>query len=274
MADRQISDLPTVVTLVGTELFYCRQSATDKSVLLSQLNTFFNDEFDDVSTTGSINGTDTFILRRSAATLKTLASTLKSYVLDTFTIGNSSGEIPVSNGTVNTNLNADLLDGLNSGNASGNVPVSNGTLNTNLNADLHDGYHATTASGANTVAVRDGNQSLTIGGGLSRNGQSVLNCKIIDIGDWNMDTTSGIQIAHGLGADYVKIRNVSVIIRDDANTKVYRITYPIGGTVSGGITFIDNTNIQLTRTSGAGFDNAQFDSTSYNRGWITFEYID
>jgi len=29
------------------------------------------------------------------------------------------------------------------GNASGNVPINNGTLNTNLNADKLDGYHAT-----------------------------------------------------------------------------------------------------------------------------------
>jgi hypothetical protein len=39
-------------------------------------------------------------------------------------------------------LDADLLDSRQSGNANGNVPVSNGTLNTNLNADLLDGQHA------------------------------------------------------------------------------------------------------------------------------------
>jgi len=36
-------------------------------------------------------------------------------------------------------LDADLLDGLQSGNASGLIPISNGTVNTNLNADLLDG---------------------------------------------------------------------------------------------------------------------------------------
>ena len=35
--------------------------------------------------------------------------------------------------------NASLLNGLSSGNASGNIPISNGTLNVNLNADLLDG---------------------------------------------------------------------------------------------------------------------------------------
>jgi hypothetical protein len=38
-------------------------------------------------------------------------------------------------------LDADLLDGRHSGNATGNIPLSNGTLNTNLNADYLDGQH-------------------------------------------------------------------------------------------------------------------------------------
>lgn len=38
-----------------------------------------------------------------------------------------------------TAVNADLIDGYHAGNASGNVPVSNGTVNTNLNSDLLDG---------------------------------------------------------------------------------------------------------------------------------------
>ena len=39
-------------------------------------------------------------------------------------------------------VNAGKLNGLNSSNASGQVPVSNGTVNTNLNADMLDGHHA------------------------------------------------------------------------------------------------------------------------------------
>lgn len=40
-------------------------------------------------------------------------------------------------------INVDTVDGYHAGNASGNVPVSNGTVNTNLNADLLDGQHGT-----------------------------------------------------------------------------------------------------------------------------------
>jgi len=39
--------------------------------------------------------------------------------------------------------NADAVDGYHAGNESGQIPISNGTVNVDLNADLLDGYHAT-----------------------------------------------------------------------------------------------------------------------------------
>lgn len=92
--------------------------------------------------------------------------------VDNYHAGNDSGQVPVSNGTVNTNLNADLLDGNDAtdfassghthpggditsqvgdadtvdgnhaGNSTGNVPLNNGTVNTDLNADQLDGNDA------------------------------------------------------------------------------------------------------------------------------------
>lgn len=51
------------------------------------------------------------------------------------------------------------------GNASGNVPISNGTLNTNLNADLLDGqhgsYYATATSVSNHIADKSNPHSVT-----------------------------------------------------------------------------------------------------------------
>ena len=69
-------------------------------------------------------------------------SGLDADLLDGKHAGNSSGQIPVSNGTKCTNLNADLLDGYHAGNSSGQIPISNGTKCTNLNADMVDGEHA------------------------------------------------------------------------------------------------------------------------------------
>lgn len=54
-------------------------------------------------------------------------------------------------------LNADLVDGYHAGHAAGQVPVSDGGVNTSLNADLVDGRHASLNADALTVAVRDGN---------------------------------------------------------------------------------------------------------------------
>jgi len=52
-------------------------------------------------------------------------------------------------------LNADLLDGYHAGNSSGNVPISNGSTNTNLSADLLDGYH----NGAVSADLLDGSHA-------------------------------------------------------------------------------------------------------------------
>lgn len=66
--------------------------------------------------------------------------------LDGYHAGNSSGNIPLSNGTVNTNLNADLLDGKHASNSVNQIPISNGNVNANLNADKLDGYHASNSA--------------------------------------------------------------------------------------------------------------------------------
>ncbi len=80
--------------------------------------------------------------------------------LDGYHAGHSSGQVPVSDGTVNTSLNADKLDGYDAGHASGQVPVSDGTVNTQLNADLVDGYHVGHASGQ--VPLSDGTLNTTL----------------------------------------------------------------------------------------------------------------
>ena len=70
------------------------------------------------------------------------ATAANSDKVDGYHAGNSSGQVPVSNGTLNSNLNADLLDGYHAGNGSGQIPINNGTLNVNLNADWLDGKSA------------------------------------------------------------------------------------------------------------------------------------
>src|SRR5262245_57405480 len=49
---------------------------------------------------------------------------------------------------------ANTLQGHAPGNLSGNVPLNNGTVNVNLNADMVDGWHASQTADANKVLVR------------------------------------------------------------------------------------------------------------------------
>lgn len=97
-----------------------------------------------------------------------------------------------------------------------------------------------------------------------------LNTKIIDIGDWNMDTTASVNVAHGLTLS--KIRTVQIMIRNDAATLSQGIEGP--ATSVDGNWQATATNIVPVRTAGGYFDSVNFDSTSYNRGWITIQYTD
>ena len=56
-----------------------------------------------------------------------------------YSAGNGSGQIPVSNGVKNENLNADMVDGRHAGNDDGQIPISNGEMNLGLNADTVHG---------------------------------------------------------------------------------------------------------------------------------------
>lgn len=94
--------------------------------------------------------------------------------------------------------------------------------------------------------------------------------EVISIGDWNMNSTSAVNVAHGLGASYKKIRIIDVIIRADLDNFNYSLNRTDqSGNTHGGISSINSTNVQLCRTSDQFFDNENFDSTSFNRGWIT-----
>lgn len=109
-----------------------------------------------------------------------------------------------------------------------------------------------------------------------QNGVRLL-CKVIEIGDWNMDSDIGITVDTGLGSDYKKIRSVSVIIRNNDDSDYYPLDAFVNGTdpylLNGGITqFLNTGGVYLRRRTGGLFDNSNFDSTSYNRGWLTIWY--
>lgn len=98
--------------------------------------------------------------------------------------------------------------------------------------------------------------------------QRVVRTRIRDIGDWDMDNSPVVTVNHGLTS--TNIRSVDAMIRDDSG-----IWKPLttGSPTNGSIGANGTTQVALSRTAGGIFDNTSYDSTSYNRGWITITYI-
>jgi len=130
-----------------------------------------------------------------------------------------------------------------------------------------------TATKANTTYVEE--LYVKTGGIMNDDNGTVLRKKVIDIGDWDMDATASVNVAHGLSAtEWKTIRAICVIVRNDADNEYFQLDSPVLGTfgIQGGLGVINSTNIGLERLGTGQFDNTAFNSTSYNRGWITLEY--
>jgi hypothetical protein len=112
-------------------------------------------------------------------------------------------------------------------------------------------------------------------GGIVETGSSVvMNMKVVDIGDWDMNSDTTKSIAHGV-ADFTKIRSIQALIRNDAdNLAVDFSSLNAGLDASVRWMTVGATNIILERATSGVFDNTSYDSTSYNRGWVTLWYTD
>jgi len=102
-----------------------------------------------------------------------------------------------------------------------------------------------------------------------------LKIKIIDIGDWNMDTSSSVDVTHGL--TYDSIRGISGVVRGDAGEDdrlfaIGSVTTVGAGDVDVSFVYINATIIRIGRLNAGQFDNAGYNSTSYNRGWVHITY--
>ena len=98
--------------------------------------------------------------------------------------------------------------------------------------------------------------------------------KILDIGDWDMDTDGTLDVTHSLDTLWLYIKSVTVAIRPDSGVTqtlaffAGRVSQASAG-YSLNIIDIDATDISLARETGGAFDNTSYNDTSYNRGWIT-----
>ena len=103
---------------------------------------------------------------------------------------------------------------------------------------------------------------------------AALKTKVVDIGDWDMSTATGTAakaVAHGL--TLADIRSISVTIRTDGAT-FYRDFAATNNSGTGDHDIdIGATNVTLTREASGLFDSTNYNSTSFNRGWITIQYV-
>jgi hypothetical protein len=198
----------------------------------------------------------------------------------TFQISRSTGEQTVQfSGGSGTGVGANLIMyGESHPNAASDFYLRSGTtVFFSWNDDLGQVQlsSGTTPTANLTLTGNSGSEVATFAGSVATTGpvnsNVKLNTKVLEIGDWNMDSTGAIGIAHGLTK--TKIRpSVSVLIRAD-DGDLYGFNADVNAT-SQTYYSITDTQVFLIRGIGSFFDSTSYDATSFNRGWVTLHYID
>ncbi len=146
----------------------------------------------------------------------------------------------------------------------------NGSINETYekNRGVISGLGGTLAFNANTFFDLSNQAS-----SLPDTGVKILNKKIIEIGNWNMNTTLSVSVAHGL-SDASKIRTIDVMILADGVSIPEGPPIPLntGTPTQGGLEPTTSSNIVLLRLASGLFDDVSFFSQSGNRGFITIEF--
>ena len=97
--------------------------------------------------------------------------------------------------------------------------------------------------------------------------------RVIYIGAWNMDSTSQLDVAHGLDVGKVRsVASVSIVSDGDVNSPLPIDYSAVGGAVQGTFYLNGADDVRLYREIGGFFDSASFNATDINRGWITLWY--
>lgn len=126
------------------------------------------------------------------------------------------------------------------------------------------------ATAAEAIGGVERSKFMTASSTLSANGGLIT--KVTNIGDWDMQASSTVSVAHGLSTDFKNIRAVSIVIRDDADTLFFAETRGFSGDMFAlvGIAEINSTNFVLAHdVVAAGLVITNFNATSFNRGWVT-----
>jgi hypothetical protein len=202
--------------------------------------------------------------------------------------------------TLITNLNADKVDsadldtdGALSGNSDSSIPTEKAVK---TYVDTADALKAND----NAVVKLTGNQTVAGVKTFSSDpvatvpsvrdqgsGGGALKCAILPIGDWNLETTASFDLEAVLTAASIvrsKVRSLSLILRNDADSLFvpipqgtsganYSILYLNGGNWIGCYYFASYNTLIAYRVFASSPSYADWNATSYNRGWITIWYV-
>jgi len=150
---------------------------------------------------------------------------------------------------------------------------SNGVIINDLKADTVDEKTGSAGVTIDGTTIKDGvlTDDGSLGIGIEEVNGDILRKIIVPIGDWNMDSTGTVDVNHGL--THTKIRSVAVLIREDTDSWSINLNFD-SGTGAAGSWIVYSTYVRLQRYASKTFDDTDYDSTSYNRGWMIISYID
>ena len=105
-----------------------------------------------------------------------------------------------------------------------------------------------------------------------------IKIKILSIGDWNMDSTGQVTVAHGVTSSKIVSISGLIISDDGASRSVIGTSISVGGAGQTDVYFefpaINATNVVVNRHTAGRFDNTSYNDISYNRGFITVIYTE
>lgn len=156
-----------------------------------------------------------------------------------------------------------------------NDGTGNGTpVNEQVYGDIHQFFEKLMAEAG--LAANNLPENVTNGFQLITALKKVIgiNTKVIEIGDWDMDTNNSKVVVHGF-ADYKKIRSVQCTVRRDDDTTYGPLDRALSsGSTPGGVVSWDTNNINLIRTDAVQFDSPDYSAVGFNRGWLIIQYAD
>ncbi|WP_420581931.1 hypothetical protein [Reichenbachiella sp.] len=212
-------------------------------------------------------------------TIDLSASLFNKLDISNFVSSAVSGKVNKSGDSMTGNLamGSNKVTGLANGSSSGDA-VNKGQMDSGDSARVAksgDSMTGNLAMGSNKVTgLANGSSSsdaVNKGQLDTVDNKTPLLTKVVNIGDWNMDTTATLSVSHGLTLS--KIRRVTAIIRADNDANYFQIdSGNAAGDIQGAVFSISTTTVQLSRTTGGQFDHTDFNSTSFNRGWIVIDY--